>query len=135
MILKGFGEGDFYRVATRKGGGCGKGGKELGAEEFGSGHFRGRGRGDCDAGAFFEGVDFIYAAVVEFFGEAAGPADFDGVEFCGGTEAEVDAHVVVGIVAGAAADFVDEGAGAGFEGHAGAEGGKRGGKGTRGGKG
>ena len=44
----------------------------------------------------------------------SGPADFQGIDFCGGAEAEVDAHVVVGDVAGAAADFVDEEARAGF---------------------
>ena len=67
-------------------------------------------------------MDRVYGEVVEFFEEAAGPADFDPVDLCGGAEAEVDAHVVVGDKAGAAADFVDEEARAGFHANARADG-------------
>ena len=42
--------------------------------------------------------------------------------FDDGAETEVDAHVAVRIIAGAAADFVDEEAGAGFHGDASADG-------------
>src|SRR5713226_3773978 len=69
----------------------------------------------CAGGAFFEGVDGVGGEVFEAFDEAAGPADFDPVDLDGGAKAEVDAGVVVGDVAGAAADFVDESAGAGFD--------------------
>ena len=67
-------------------------------------------------------MNLIDGEIVECFDEAAGPADFYGIDFCGGAEAEVDAHVVVGDVAGAAADFVDESAGAGFDSDARADG-------------
>src|SRR5579859_100231 len=88
-----------------------------------------------EAGAFLEGVNFIDGEVVEFLEETAGPADFNGIELDGGAEAEVDAHVAVRIVAGAAADFVDEEAGAGFQGDASADGVASGGEGRRGGRG
>ena len=88
-----------------------------------------------DAGAFLERMDFVDGEVVEFFEETAGPADLHGIELGGGAEAEVDADVVVRIVAGTAANFVDEEAGAGFHGDASADGVSRGGKGGRGGRG
>ena len=69
-----------------------------------------------------ECVDFIYGKLIELFDQAAGPTDFDGIELRGGAETEVDAHVVVRIVARAAADFVDEQARAGFHGEASADG-------------
>ena len=53
-------------------------------------------------------MNLIYRYVREIFGEAGGPADLNGVYFCCGSQAEVDAHIVVGNVAGAAAHFVHE---------------------------
>ena len=70
---------------------------------------------DWDPRGFFELVDFVCGETFEFLGEAAGPADFDGIELGDGAEAEVHAHVVIGIVARAAADFVDEDARAGLD--------------------
>src|SRR5580700_3632944 len=53
---------------------------------------------------------------------AAGPADFDRVELACQAKAEVYAHVVVRVVAGAAADFVNEEARAGSHGDSSADG-------------
>ncbi len=66
-------------------------------------------------------MDGVDGKVGEAFDETAGPVDFNPVDFGGWAEAEVDAHVVVGNVAGAAADFVDEGTGADFDEDAGAD--------------
>ena len=76
---------------------------------------------DCDAGAFLQSVNPVDGEIGEIFSEAAGPADFDGVELRDGAETEVDADVAVRVVAGTAADFVDEEAGAGFHGDASAD--------------
>src|ERR1700719_57472 len=73
-------------------------------------------RDDGGARAFFESVDCVGGKVAEFFEEAAWPADLHSIDFGEGAEAEVDAHVAVGNVAGAAADFVHESARAGFHG-------------------
>ena len=67
-------------------------------------------------------MNLVYSKIIKLFEEAAGPADLHGVELGGGAEAEVNAHVTVRIVAGAAADFVDEDARAGFHGDARADG-------------
>src|SRR5260370_14424871 len=75
-----------------------------------------RARDDGDARAFFESVNCVGGRAAKFFGEAAWPADLDSIDFGEGTEAEVDAHVAIGNVAGAAADFVHESARAGFDG-------------------
>ena len=77
---------------------------------------------DGQASAFFHDVEFADSEVVEFFQEAAGPADVHGIQFSCRAETEVNTHVVVRIVAGAAADFVDEKAGAGFYSDASADG-------------
>ena len=81
-----------------------------------------RGVRDWDPRGFFECVDFVCGESFEFLGEVAGPADFDGIELGDGAEAEVDAHVVIGIVARAAADFVDEDARAGLHSDSSADG-------------
>src|SRR6202158_3385581 len=73
-----------------------------------------RSRGRDGTGPFLDDVEGVDAEIVEFFEEAAGPADFDPIDFRGGAETKVDAHIVVGDEAGAAAHFVDEDAGAGF---------------------
>lgn len=78
-------------------------------------------------------MDGVDGETWEMLDEAAGPADFDGIDFGGGAEAEVDAHVAIGDVARAAAYFVDEDAGAGFYRNAGADGGAGGKVGSRGG--
>jgi hypothetical protein len=44
------------------------------------------------------------------FGLAVGPADFDGVDLRFLSQAEVEAEVAAGVIAGSAADFVDPGA-------------------------
>ena len=80
-----------------------------------------RGRG-CSAGAFLKRVNSVHGEFLESLCEAAGPSDFDGVEFGDGAEAEVDAHIATGIVAGATANFVDEDARASFYGDPGADG-------------
>ena len=67
-----------------------------------------RGARDWDPRGFFELVDLVCGETFEFLGEAAGPLDFDGIELGEGAEAELDAHIAIGIVARAAADFVDE---------------------------
>ncbi len=67
-------------------------------------------------------MNFVDGEIIEFFDAAAGPANFDRIELGSGAEAEVHAHVIVGIVAGAAADFVNEDASTGFHGDAGADG-------------
>ncbi len=75
--------------------------------------------GACDDGrarAFFESVNGVGGKVAEFFEETAGPADLDSIDFGGSAETEVDAHVVIGDKAGAAADFVHESARADFQG-------------------
>src|ERR1700722_3144234 len=81
-----------------------------------------RGVRDGDAEAFFECVDFIYGKLIELFDQAAGPADFDGIELSGGAETEVHAVMFVRLEARFAAFFVDEEARAGFHGDAAADG-------------
>jgi len=81
------------------------------------------------AGGFFEGVDGVDGEIVEALDKAAGPVDFDPVDFGDGTQTEMDAHVAVGDVTGAAADFVNKNAGTGFDEDFCAEGVKRGNKG------
>ena len=63
---------------------------------------------DWGAGTFLQRVDFVDGETIESFDAAAGPANFDGIELGSGAEAEVHAHVAARIVAGAAADFVNE---------------------------
>src|SRR6202023_766654 len=71
-------------------------------------------RDDGGARAFFESVNCVGGKIAKFVEEAAWPADLHSIDFGKGAEAEVDAHVAVGNVAGAAADFVHESARAGF---------------------
>src|ERR1700686_2343444 len=73
-----------------------------------------RSRGRDGTGPFLDDVDGVDAEIVEFFEEAAGPADLDPIDFRCGPQTEVYAHVIVGDEAGAAAHFVYEDAGAGF---------------------
>lgn len=74
------------------------------------------------AGAFLEDVNLIHGEMVEMFDETARPADFDGVKFGECADTKVNARVVVRIVAGTGADFVDKNTRAGSHGDAGAEG-------------
>src|SRR6267142_2625386 len=90
------------------------------------------------AGTFLERVDGIDGQVFKAFDQAAGPADLDPIDLGGGPEAEVDAHVAAGEVAGAAAHFVDERARTGFQSDLRADAvaaGGKGGRGSSGGKG
>src|SRR5689334_19632844 len=64
--------------------------------------------------SFFEGANGIDANVFKFLQESAGPAYFHPIDLGGRAQAEVHAHVVVGIEAGAAADLVDESPPTGF---------------------
>ncbi len=66
------------------------------------------------ASAFLERVNCIDRQVFKAFDQAAGPADLDPIDLGGGAEAEVDAHVVIGDVAGTTANFIDERSRAGF---------------------
>ena len=84
------------------------------------------------AGTFFERVDGIDREVFKAFDQAAGPAGLDPIDPGGGAEAEVDAHVAIGDVAGTAADFVDERARTGFRSDLRADAVAIGGKGGRG---
>src|SRR6266436_388489 len=60
-----------------------------------------------DAFAFFDEDDLIRLHVFESFDEAAGPADFEEFHVFGFADAEVDAEIVLGKIAAAAADFVN----------------------------
>src|SRR5260370_13754465 len=66
------------------------------------------------AGTFLQRVNGVHGEVFEALEVAAGPADFHGICFCGGASGGGDAPVVVGGVAGAPADFVDEEGSAAF---------------------
>src|SRR6266851_7089940 len=71
---------------------------------------------DQRAGTLSQSVDGIGGKVFKSLHQAAGPANLDPVDLSGGAEAEMDAHVVIGNVAGAAAHFVNESARARFYG-------------------
>src|SRR5207245_3691102 len=66
------------------------------------------------SGAFLESMDGIHLQVFKMLSESAGPAHLDPLDLGGGSEAEVDAHVAIGNVAGSAAHFVDQRARTGF---------------------
>src|SRR6266513_5108495 len=75
--------------------------------------------GACDDGrarAFLKSVNGVGGKAAEFLEQAAGPADLETIDFDGGGEAKVDAHVIIGDVAGAAADFVNKSARASSDG-------------------
>ena len=59
-----------------------------------------------DAFALFDGEDVVDVGEGELFDLAAGPVDFDGVDFGGVGEAEVEAEVVGGEVGAAGEDVV-----------------------------
>ena len=63
--------------------------------------------GADDAFALFDKDDLVRLDVFERFNEAAGPADFEDLDVFGFTDAEVDAEIVLGKIAAAAADFVN----------------------------
>src|SRR5712691_9272287 len=63
--------------------------------------------GADDAFALFDEDNLIGLDVLEGFDEAAGPADFEELDVFGFSDAEVDAEIVLGKIAAAAADFVD----------------------------
>ena len=65
--------------------------------------------GAHDAFPFFDEDHLVRLDVFQRFDEAAGPADFEELDgFCF-ADAEVDAQIVLGKIAAAAADFVDLG--------------------------
>src|SRR5260370_36906632 len=75
---------------------------------------RSRRRIDRRAGAFFQSVDGVDSQILKAADQTAGPADMDRINLGSSAEAKVISHVSIGIVARAAAHFVDEGARAGF---------------------
>ncbi len=83
-----------------------------------------RGELDCgfDALAFDDGVDGVGGDVAQGFEDAVGPADFDFVHDGIGGQAEMEARIAGGNVAGAGFDFFDLGAGGGSDGDASADG-------------
>jgi hypothetical protein len=83
---------------------------------------------DSAASPFGEVEDAIgRGGRIEELGGSVGPADLDGVEVGLGTEAEVEAKVAGGVVAGAGADLVYPDAIGTAEGDAGSDGGAVGG--------
>ena len=77
----------------------------------------------ADAGGFYDGVDGVGGDVLQRFDFATGPADLHRVDFCGFAEAEVEAEIVLGEIASAAADFGDLADATGVDGDASADGG------------
>src|SRR5216683_2966269 len=71
--------------------------------------------------AFLQRVDGIGGKVFKSLDQAAGPAHLHPINLCRSAEAEMDAHVVIGNVAGAAAHFVNKSARARFHGNASAD--------------
>src|SRR6266478_536915 len=65
---------------------------------------------DRRAGTLSQSVDGIRGKIFKSFDQAAGPAHLHPINLCRSAEAEMDAHVVIGNVAGAAAHFVNESA-------------------------
>src|SRR5207248_9321470 len=75
--------------------------------------------GTCDDGRdrmFLRSVNGVGGKASGCLEQAAGTADLETIDFDGGNEAKVDAHVVIGDVAGAAADFVNKSARASSDG-------------------
>src|SRR6266849_9541565 len=71
-------------------------------------------RSDCGrACSFFERANAVNANAFKSLKQSAGPAHFHPVDLGGRAQAEVHAHVVVGIEAGAAAHLIDESASTG----------------------
>jgi hypothetical protein len=68
-------------------------------------------------------VDGVGRDILQGFDGAIGPADFHGVHFRGGAEAEVQAEIVLRKIAGAAADFAELLHAGGVNGDASADGG------------
>ena len=60
-----------------------------------------------DACAFFHGDDFIHGEVFEAIDLAAGPGDFERIDFCAFGQAEMDSRIVCGHVAHAAFGLFD----------------------------
>ena len=77
----------------------------------------------ADAGTLHDCVDRIARNIYKRLDLAAGPANFYRVDFCGFAQAEMEAEVVLGEIAAAAADFCDLADAGGMDGHAGANGG------------
>src|SRR5579864_5165113 len=63
--------------------------------------------GIANTGTFHNGVDGVAGDVLQGFESAVGPTDFYGFHFGGGAQAEMEAKVVLGEVAAAAADFAE----------------------------
>src|SRR5229473_1294204 len=61
---------------------------------------------DRRAGTLSQSVDGIRGKIFKSFDQAAGPAHLHPINLCRSAEAEMDAHVVIGNIAGAAAHFV-----------------------------
>src|SRR6266567_2098065 len=71
--------------------------------------------------AFLQRVDGIRGKIFKSLDQTAGPAHLRPINLCRSAEAEMDAHVVVGNIAGAAAHFVNESARTRFHRNAGAD--------------
>ena len=73
-------------------------------------------------------MDGVDRKAGETFHKAARPAYFDRIDFSSRAKAEMNAHVAVGYVTGAAPNFVNKNASSGFDGDTSADGGSRGSK-------
>src|SRR6266446_3954656 len=78
-------------------------------------------RTDQRGGTLSQRVDGIRGKIFKSFDQTAGPAHLHPINLCRSAEAEMDAHVVIGNVAGAAAHFVNESARTRFHRNAGAD--------------
>src|SRR5260370_26452473 len=76
---------------------------------------------DQRAGTLSQSVDGIRGKIFKSFDQAAGPAHLHPINLCRSAEAEMDAHIVIGNVAGAAQHFVNESARTRFHRNAGAD--------------
>src|ERR1700719_300404 len=63
---------------------------------------------DRRARTLFQIMNCVHTQSREFFRQSARPADFNPLETSGSPKPKVHAHIVVGIVAGAAAHFVHQ---------------------------
>src|SRR5713101_6624661 len=76
---------------------------------------------DQRAGTLSQSVDGIGGKIFKSLDQTTGPAHLHPINLCRSAEAEMDAHVVIGNVAGAAAHFVNKSARARFHGNASAD--------------
>jgi len=58
-----------------------------------------------NAAAFDDRVDAVCRQIVQVFGSSIGPADLDGIQLALAAQAEMQAQIVLGKIAGAATHF------------------------------